>query len=94
MQPQGEDAVARPVAPADRIELWNAFNLVLRRLAERIQPGNITTETVTVSDRMEAILARLETGDTFTFCPNGRPSVSSWPPSSPALNYPASENSN
>jgi segregation and condensation protein A len=67
MQPQGEDAVARPVAPADRIELWNAFNLVLRRLAERIQPGNITTETVTVSDRMEAILARLETGDTFTF---------------------------
>ena len=29
VQPQGEDAVARPVAPADRIELWNTFNLVL-----------------------------------------------------------------
>jgi segregation and condensation protein A len=67
VQPQGEDAVARPVAPADRIELWNTFNLVLRRLAERIQPGNITTETVTVSDRMETILARLETEATFAF---------------------------
>jgi len=67
IQPQGEDAVIRPVARADRIELWNTFNLVLRRLAERIQPGNITTETVTVSDRMETILARLETEPTFTF---------------------------
>ena len=67
IQPQGDDAVIRPVAPADRIELWNTFNLVLRRLAERIQPGNITTETVTVSDRMETILARLETEPVFTF---------------------------
>ena len=67
IQPQGDDAVIRPVAPADRIELWNTFNLVLRRLAERIQPGNISTETVTVSDRMETILARLETEATFAF---------------------------
>ncbi|MBM3868009.1 MAG: chromosome segregation protein ScpA [Verrucomicrobia bacterium] len=67
VQPQGEDAVIRPVAPADRIELWNTFNLVLRRLAERIQPGNIASETVTVSDRMETILARLETEPTFVF---------------------------
>jgi segregation and condensation protein A len=67
LQPQGEDALARPVAPADRIELWNTFNLVLRRLAERIQPGSITTENITVSDRMEAILRRLETEPTFVF---------------------------
>ncbi len=67
IQPQGEDAVIRPVAPADRIELWNTFNLVLRRLAERIQPGSITTENVTVSDRMETILARLLTEEKFTF---------------------------
>ncbi len=67
IQPQGEDAVIRPVARADRIELWNTFNLVLRRLAERIQPGNISTETVTVSDRMETILARLETEPAFAF---------------------------
>jgi len=67
LQPQGDDALARPVAPADRIELWNTFNLVLRRLAERIQPGSITTENVTVSDRMESILRRLETEPTFAF---------------------------
>jgi segregation and condensation protein A len=67
LQPQGDDALARPVAPADRIELWNTFNLVLRRLAERIQPGSITTENVTVSDRMESILRRLETEPTFVF---------------------------
>lgn len=66
-QPQGEDAVVRPVAPADRIELWNVFNLVLRRLAERIQPGNIDAETVTVADRMEAILSRIDSEDAFTF---------------------------
>ena len=63
----GEDDVVRPVAPADRIELWNTFNLVLRRLAERIQPGDIAVETVTVSDRMESILRRLETEPTFVF---------------------------
>ncbi len=67
LQPQGDDALSRPVAPADRIELWNTFNLVLRRLAERIQPGSITTENVTVSDRMESILRRLETEPTFVF---------------------------
>jgi segregation and condensation protein A len=67
LQPQGDDALSRPVAPADRIELWNTFNLVLRRLAERIQPGSITTENVTVSDRMESILHRLETEPSFVF---------------------------
>lgn len=67
LQPQGEDAVIRPVAPADRIELWNTFNLVLRRLAEKIQPGNLAVETVTVSDRMEFILNRLNTESKFNF---------------------------
>lgn len=67
LQPQGEDAVIRPVAPADRIELWNTFNLVLRRLAEKIQPGNLAVETVTVSDRMEFILNRLNTDSKFNF---------------------------
>lgn len=67
LQPQGEDAVIRPVAPADRIELWNTFNLILRRLAEKIQPGNLTKETVTVSDRMEFILNRLKTETKFSF---------------------------
>jgi len=65
--PNPEDLPARPVAPTDRIELWNAFNLILRRLAERIQPGDINRETVTVSDRMELILSRLNSEEPFTF---------------------------
>lgn len=65
--PNPEDLPARPVAPTDRIELWNTFNLILRRLAERIQPGDIGAETVTVADRMELILARLGSETSFTF---------------------------
>lgn len=65
--PNPEDLPPRPVAPTDRIELWNAFNLILRRLAERIQPGDITGEIVTVSDRMELILGRLNHEGSFTF---------------------------
>ncbi len=67
LQNEGEDAVVRPVAPTERIELWNTFNNVLRRLAERIQPGNLSVENVTVSDRMEFILKRLETEPKFIF---------------------------
>jgi segregation and condensation protein A len=65
--PNPEDLPPRPVAPTDRIELWNTFNLILRRLAERILPGDIAGETVTVSDRMEAILERLGREGSFTF---------------------------
>ena len=65
--PHPEDLPPRPVAPTDRIELWNTFNLILRRLAERIQPGDIGAESVTVSDRMEVILGRLGSEDRFTF---------------------------
>ena len=65
--PNPEDLPPRPVAPSDRIELWNTFNLILRRLAERIQPGDITGEVVTVSDRMELILGRLASETRFTF---------------------------
>ncbi len=67
VQNDGEDAVIRPVAPTERIELWNTFNNVLRRLAERIQPGNLSVENVTVSDRMEFIIKRLETEPRFIF---------------------------
>jgi segregation and condensation protein A len=65
--PAPEDLPPRPVAPTDRIELWNTFNLILRRLAERILPGDISADTVTVSDRMEAILGRLAGESSFTF---------------------------
>jgi segregation and condensation protein A len=65
--PNPEDLPPRPVAPTDRIELWNTFNLILRRLAERIQPGDIGAESVTVTDRMEHILSRLGEETSFTF---------------------------
>ena len=61
------DQPARPLRPSDRIELWNAFNLVLRRLAERITVGEIEAELVTVSECMENILRRLQTAPSFRF---------------------------
>jgi segregation and condensation protein A len=57
----------RPLQPTDRIEVWNVFNLILRRLAEKLTQGEIHRDLVTVSDRMEYILAiRAEKGR-FTF---------------------------
>ena len=57
----------RPLHPTDRIEIWNTFNLVLRRLAEKMTLGEIHADHVTVADRMEAILAHRQTHPTFTF---------------------------
>lgn len=57
----------RPLAPGDRIEIWNTFNRILQRLSERIAPGEIQGESVTIASRMEEILARLATERTFTF---------------------------
>lgn len=61
------EAVERPLKPVERIELWNTFNQVLRRLAERITEGEINAEQVTVSDRMEYVLLRLKHETKFLF---------------------------
>lgn len=60
-------ASERPLRHVDRIELWNNFNLVLRRLAEKLVVGQIHAEQVTVSDQMEYILTHLKTRRIFTF---------------------------
>ncbi|MFT4901105.1 MAG: segregation and condensation protein A [Lentimonas sp.] len=60
-------AIERPLKPVDSVELWNTFNQVLRRLAERIQVGEINAELVTVSDRMEYVLIRLKSERNFLF---------------------------
>jgi len=60
-------ASERPLRQVDRIELWNNFNLVLRRLAEKLVVGQIHAEQVTVADQMEFILRRLQAQRTFTF---------------------------
>jgi segregation and condensation protein A len=61
------EAVERPLKPVDRVDLWNTFNQVLRRLAERITEGEIHAEQVTVSDRMELILKRIQDQSSFLF---------------------------
>lgn len=58
---------ARPLKPADKIDLWNSFNMVLRRLAEGMRSGEINDEQVSVADRMEYILESLETREHFRF---------------------------
>jgi segregation and condensation protein A len=57
----------RPLKSVDRIELWNAFNIVLRRLAEKLVVGQIQDEQITVSDKMEEILGFIQTRKTFVF---------------------------
>lgn len=57
----------RPLKSVDRIELWNAFNIVLRRLAEKLVVGEIKDEQVTVADQMEALLERVRTQKSFIF---------------------------
>jgi len=51
------DLGPRPLKKSDKIQLWGAFNQVLRRLSDRLVVGEIEEESVTVSDRMEFILA-------------------------------------
>ena len=57
----------RPLKSVDRIELWNTFNLVLRRLAEKLVVGEIQDEQVTVADQMEWLLLRARTEKQFVF---------------------------
>ena len=58
---------ARPLKAVGRIELWHTFNIVLRRLAEKLVVGEIHDETITVADQMEWLLARLQSHRTFVF---------------------------
>lgn len=57
----------RPLKNVDRIELWNAFNFVLRRLAEKLVVGEIKDEQVTVADKMEELLNLTRTKKSFVF---------------------------
>jgi segregation and condensation protein A len=57
----------RPLQHVDRIDLWNSFNLVLRRLAEKLVVGEIHAEQVTVADQMEYVLEHIKTQKSFVF---------------------------
>lgn len=62
-----QDDGLRPLKSVDRIELWNVFNIVLRRLAEKLVVGEIHDELVTVADQMEWLLTRTQTEKSFVF---------------------------
>ena len=59
------DSLERPLVGVGRIDLWNTFNIVLRRLAEKFVVGEIHDEVVTVADQMEWLLARIQTERSF-----------------------------
>lgn len=61
------DPRTAPLRAVDRIELWQTFNQVLRRLAEKLTVGQIEDEQVTVADKMEELLALGRTRTRFTF---------------------------
>ena len=61
------DSLDRPLVGVSRIELWNTFNVVLRRLAEKLVVGEIHDEVVTVADQMEWLLARMAAETSFSF---------------------------
>lgn len=62
-----DDLHKKPLKPVDRVELWNVFNNVLRRLSDKIDTGEIHEEAVTVSDRMSFILSKLKAENHFYF---------------------------
>ena len=65
--PAPEEQETRPLKPTGRIELWNTFNNVLRRLAEQLVQGEIHEEQVTVAERMEHVLEQARREKHFTF---------------------------
>ena len=60
-------AADRPLQPVGRLDLWSTFNLVLRRLAEKLVVGQIEDEQVTVAGKMEELLALTRTQPSFVF---------------------------
>ncbi len=61
------DLAPHPLKPVDRIDVWNTFNQVLRRLAEKMTVGELHGETVTIAGRMEFLIDCLRHKPRFTF---------------------------
>lgn len=55
------------IRPMDRFEVWNVYNAILRRLAERMVEGRIVAEALSVSECMQAIRERLKSEGRFVF---------------------------
>ncbi len=65
--PRRDTAEQRPLKPSDKLDLWYAFNQVLKRLSEKLVLGEIAAEQVSVSDRMEFLLERSRRETSFLF---------------------------
>ena len=57
----------RPLKPEDKISVWNAYNIVLRRLTEQLVVGEIQDDSVTVVDQMEMLIAKIRSEPVFNF---------------------------
>ncbi|WP_345785740.1 segregation/condensation protein A [Pelagicoccus sp. SDUM812002] len=57
----------RPLKPEDKIAIWNSYNIVLRRLTEKLVVGEIQDDSVTVVDQMEMLIAKIRTEPVFNF---------------------------
>lgn len=57
----------RDLESSDRIDIWNTFNKVLRRLSDRIVRGEIQDEEISIAQSMEYILDTLQTRSQFRF---------------------------
>ena len=55
------------IKSVNRVELWNTFNAVLRRLSSRIEEGQINEESVTVTERMNYIINYMKSTTSFYF---------------------------
>ncbi len=57
----------RPLKPEDKISVWNSYNIVLRRLSEKLILGEIQDDAVTVVDQMEILIEKIESEPSFEF---------------------------
>lgn len=60
-------SLLRPLKDSSNIDIWNAFNKVLTKLAEKLVVGEIQEEHHTVADRMTFILQTLKAESQFNF---------------------------
>ena len=94
--PPAGDAAERPVANADRLELWNTFNNILRRLSERAGPAKSTprpSPSPRAGRTSSRAAARRKVSPSPRCSRSARRSRSSSPPSSPVWSSPGSANS-
>ena len=57
----------RPLRPTDPLELWGAYNAVLRRFLDRERVGEIEDDPVTVAERMESALGEIARHGSLAF---------------------------